>query len=953
MSFAQLSDFDGLLSFLGQPQKSSCTVVHVNIRSLRKYWNEFRILCSAVNLSVDVFVLSEINIAAEATSEFFLPGYSSTFTTRSSGRGGGIAVFVRDTWYVTNLSASFKHAECIAINITNSLNSICVLAVYRPPSECVRGFLDELDVALRQHFIFNELCLVGDFNIDTLTSSKSSVCTYLNILSGNGLSTLINAPTREEIRSGRLVVSCIDHINLRTNSQKVQSAIITLKLADHYFVACRWFNDKPSPQHTSAGTRISVFDTAKFDCLVSSYDWNGFLQSVSSSDIYHKFVNILRNFDLSSRKVIYVKRRRPDHYWLNADILAAIKEKNDLWARHRRSPNNLLLKSSFKTCRNMVNAMIRSAKRRYFYKKFTDSRSDMTKTWHLINEFRGNSSQNSIDDSLKTNFGTNLAMVVNAFNSHFSIFSGTSRDSSITFDNVVTHSAFLPPLIDSDLSSLLYSFKSSKSPGIDGIRVSDLCRNYEIIKNVLLCMLNGFIYRGVIPDELKTAIVRPLCKGGATKKIENYRPISVLPIIAQVLEKHVFHVMRSFLDIHNVISPSQFGFVQEKGTQPLLEEFSDLLFSGFERNLVSCALFLDVSKAFDTVSHSILLKKLYSFGFRGPFFSLLSNYLSNRSQLVIISESQSPRTMLRAGVPQGSILSPLLFNLYVNDISTYISGAKVYQYADDTVIVTQHLNFKDAACSLQCAATTVMDWFQRHLMDINVNKTKLICFRNPLKYVNLDFPFLLHSSSCISCQCDPLVYVDNVKYLGVIFDCGLSWNAQLTSIAAKLRSACCLLYNTKSLMPFPVRKIVAHALAYSVLRYGVTVFGNCSGYWHDKIDCILNNILKSVSYGLQIPEGTNLFQYLQLPCLRTLFIQTVVLRYFWSDNFKTKNPSPRSVRFQETFKIPFARTRYGKYTREVYVPEIFNSLPSEIRQANSLSQLKKRLKFYLSGRNTT
>lgn len=133
--------------------------------------------------------------------------------------------------------------------------------------------------------------------------------------------------------------------------------------------------------------------------------------------------------------------------------------------------------------------------------------------------------------------------------------------------------------------------------------------------------------------------------------------------------------------------------------------------------------------------------------------------------------------MLRAGVPQGSILSPLLFNLFVNDISTSLSEAKLYQYADDTVIVTRHLNFENAARSLECAATTVMDWFQRNLMDVNVNKTKLICFHNPLKYVPLDFPFVLHHSKCVPCKCVSLEYVESVKYLGILFDCGLTWSA--------------------------------------------------------------------------------------------------------------------------------------------------------------------------------
>lgn len=343
----------------------------------------------------------------------------------------------------------------------------------------------------------------------------------------------------------------------------------------------------------------------------------------------------------------------------------------------------------------------------------------------------------------------------------------------------VVESAFLPTITEEELYSLLGSFGWHQSPGIDKIRMFDLFRNFGVLKHILLEILNEIITSGSIPTLLKTAVVRPLLKGGDAGCVHNYRPISILPSLAKVLEKHIFLVMNSFICKSGGFSECQYGFIEKRGTQALLEEISDHLFSSLERNLVSCALFLDVAKAFDTVCHAILLDKLYNSGFRGPFFRLLDNFLTDRSQLVSISNIYSSRVFLRAGVPQGSILSALLFNVYVKDMSNVLSTCKLFQYADDTAIVATHVNFSNAFSMLQNDVEKLMDWFDINVITINHSKSRLVCFHSPLKSVSLSYSLYLHTSRCVNCSCPPINFSDSVKYLGIWFDSGLLFSIHL------------------------------------------------------------------------------------------------------------------------------------------------------------------------------
>lgn len=298
--------------------------------------------------------------------------------------------------------------------------------------------------------------------------------------------------------------------------------------------------------------------------------------------------------------------------------------------------------------------------------------------------------------------------------------------------------------------------------------------------------------------------------------------------------------MTSFLSTHDVFSPSQYGFIGGRGTQTLLEDFSDLLNYTFDRNQIACALFLDVSKAFDSVCHTLLLTKLQRLGFRDNFLRLLENFLLDRTQVVRIGKFSSNASFIRSGVPQGSILSPLLFNLYVNDLAYSVSSS-IFQYADDTVLVSYASRHSDAIKSLQVSAMETMNWFTANSIDVNTKKTQLICFHNPLKKVDLTQSLFLHSAACSSCSCIPVKYVSTVKYLGLYFDSDLSWNSHLAYVCKKIRAVPPLLYKLRTFIAFSLRKVIVYSLCDSLLRYGISV-GHCALRW--KETCVLKKMTK-------------------------------------------------------------------------------------------------------------
>ena len=239
----------------------------------------------------------------------------------------------------------------------------------------------------------------------------------------------------------------------------------------------------------------------------------------------------------------------------------------------------------------------------------------------------------------------------------------------------------------------------------------------------MLLLINLCLINGIFPELFKIAIVKPIYKAGDKTQLNNYRPISILPYISKILEKVIYRRLMTHLETNEILSPNQFGFRTGHSTYMPLLILQNIVLDGFERNMISCGIFLDLKKAFDTVDHKILCDKLKSYGIVNELFSIIVSYLSNRYQSVKFQNSVSSLRKITVGVPQGSILGPLLFVLFINDFPNISSGFTPLLYADDTALIFQAKSTAELQYIMDSELPKVCKWLQANKLALNTDKT--------------------------------------------------------------------------------------------------------------------------------------------------------------------------------------------------------------------------------------
>ena len=323
--------------------------------------------------------------------------------------------------------------------------------------------------------------------------------------------------------------------------------------------------------------------------------------------------------------------------------------------------------------------------------------------------------------------------------------------------------------------------------------------------------------KGIWPNELKKAEITPIHKAKDKHSPNNYRPISLISNIAKIFEKLIHLRLLSFFNKYKIISDKQFGFRKNKSTKDALNLITNLIYDQLDSSEPIAVTFLDLAKAFDTVDDQILLDKLYNLGIRGNAHKLLKSYLTNREQRVKINSKKSTFKTINIGVPQGTILGPLLFIIYINDILQTLPDNSIISYADDTAVIVNGKNWTEVETKMNNYLHKLANWLALIKLSLNTDKTVYLEFGNNCNSTPKNMNISIHNKQ--------IQRVDNTKYLGVIFDSNMKWDVHISNIYNRTKYLMFTFYKLSKIMPINNMKMLYYALFHSRISYGIIAWG--------------------------------------------------------------------------------------------------------------------------------
>ena len=420
--------------------------------------------------------------------------------------------------------------------------------------------------------------------------------------------------------------------------------------------------------------------------------------------------------------------------WLSDGLRNAIKQKNKLYIKSikiRTAQNE----TRYKTYRNYLKRILNKAEKDYYSNLISANKSNMKKMVYFKRYYQQEKSL-QIQSRFKLNDGsvtTDKTIICEKINDFFIGVGPTlankipqqSRTPSSYLGNSLINLVFLVPVSIEEITSMIQGLKNS-APGHDDITADALRLCLPSITSPLVYILNLSLTQGVFPDELKIANVIPLYKADDRMCFNNYRPVSLLCILSKVFEKVMYNRLISFLEFNKILIENQFGFRKKCSTYMALAVLIDKVIKSLESGDYMIGVFLDFSKAFDTVDHDILLKKICHYGIRDTGLKWFHSYLSERKQYVTYNETKSSIKSIRCGVPQGSIFGPLLFLIYINDLVSVCQRTMPILFADDTNLFINGDNLLQMVQTLNAELDNISNWLKANKLSLNVKKNHLI-----------------------------------------------------------------------------------------------------------------------------------------------------------------------------------------------------------------------------------
>lgn len=926
-----------------------------NIRSIQHNFDSFMVSWERLNTDIDVLILTECWLNDNSIVPV-LPGYNSFRTNKYINKNGGVIAYVKNTLNAFVQESPCEDCNCLEVTLSKEL---MVLGIYRSPSfKDAKPFLKSLESILHNTINVKHLILAGDLNLDICSMPLDEQCAdYLCLLAKHKYLPAMTKPTREN--------ACLDHIFIKNPNQALGLVCLT-DITDHYMCVAGTRIGQ-APQKTS---RLRL--RTDYDAVVNelcSADWSIVTNSADVNDAEAVFSNIIGTAINRNTSLITISRSKLNlKPWITPGLIKCQKNRDRLHLEAKRNPKNRTAQVIYKRYRNYLNGLLFRLKTSYENQLLTSNKDNPKKLWSSIkNICHLNKVHSQPTELLKTKCDSQSSL--NYCNSYLSSIGKTLANvtldklsttqsilaAQVKIQNHTSDSFFMYPTDEGEVDTLISDLKSDSSPGLDRCTPVIIKRMKHTILKPLTHIFNLSVSSGIFPAAWKVALVIPIHKNGDKSNPGNYRPISLLPLFSKLLEKLVNKRLVSFLNKYNIIPDRQFGFRRGKSTEDAALLLTNTISNALDRNKLCLGVFLDLAKAFDTVSAPILLQKLHNIGVRGVAHDWFHSYLSERRQLVRIGSDFSDLLPVEFGVPQGSTLGPTLFLLYMTDIFNIpLDAGEIICYADDTVIVFQDTTWEKVYEAAEQSMAKVNDWLERNLLTLNLDKTKYIAFHKtrasqppsvrPLKLLTCSVPLPVSAFGAGHV----VNRVTSIKYLGVIFDEHLSFRDHISSVSARTRK---IIYIVRCLRNSADKEnllMVYKALCQSLLIYCVRVWGGATKTAMLSLERSHRAVLK-VMLRKSFRHPTDLlYSESKLLSVRQLFI----LRASMAMHSETlRSPVFEQLIQKRVYKIPIpsVRTTFANRLPLFLLPYVYNVVCRNVPHIKDMStkEAKRSIESWL------
>ena len=918
-------------------KKDNIKLFHLNVQSIKNKIDELELTLN--DKKIDIACVTEHWLQSSDPKSLVIEGYEVlSYFSRNLHEHGGSLILVKQC--LANMFKSYApvssaaiEAHCEICGVT--FKDVCIICCYRPGTGNVDVFLDLLfSVFSNVLGRYSKLIFCGDLNIDYLTESnnKQKLC---DLFDSFGLTITTKEPTRIcTNRNGATSISIIDYVVTNIESVMYSCKIFNPHTSDHLahlmefsLTSCDNATREDSYTKQQSGRHLSPTNIQAFTSLIQRQNWDKLLNNYEGTDrVWWEFLdNIKYCLDCSCPLKSQVLRNTKTKNWYNSQ-LAELKLELDKLFWLQKNIGSAETSQNYKIRKKEYKNKIRNAKKEYYKNKIDNSGNKSKMIWKIVNTQlnKQNLNNHPIELTINNKLITEPNDIAKEFVDYFSSVSEKKiKDKYGSISTICSESPMLRNSImvtntdEFEIRNIICRLQNKNSAGADGINSKLLKSISHLICHPLSDLINLSLLEGVFPNVLKTANVTPIYKKNDRNSIENYRQISLVSVFSKVLEKVVYRRIIDFVSKYGIVENCQHGFLPGKSTETASFNLLNFICQNLDQGKFVVALFFDLSIAFDTVNKSFLLTKLYNMGIRGTLLNWINSYMTDRKIIVKYGDIFSDNKPISLGVPQGSVLGPLLFILYVNDASAHLGGNHLTMYADDLTVVVASENLMELRTNIIKVQGDFEEWCKTNNLILNNDKTVIVNahIRKPVP----DNFFIKNNIKTSNA----------VKFLGTYLDSTCSFDVHIEHVCAKLNSAYFATLKLKSTLSEAGLLTVYYSLVYSFASYNVIVWG-----WSrlcKRVFIAQKRILRLI-FNMGYRESC-----------RSIFVEKKILTFpciymykclkFFNENrhLFTNLNSNNGTRMKDLYVIPRHRTSFFERSPMYNCIKLYNGLAPNLR----------------------